>query len=109
MIELFAGALLIWHVGPGTTGLVPGATSHHEPSHKVIDGFISILLDQLNHTLRRLQSVTKTDPDQGHKPYLRHDRLAISTLYISEGHLGTLVVVELQLREVEVRHIGDRN
>lgn len=51
----------------------------------------------------------QTDSGQEHQPYLRHDWLAILTFHISEGHLGTLVLVELELREVEVRHLGDRN
>jgi len=40
---------------------------------------------------------------------LGHDRLATLILHITEGHLGGLVLVELELGEVHVRHLGQRN
>lgn len=36
---------------------------------------------------------------------LGHDGLAILTLNIAEGHLGALVLVELELRKVEVGNL----
>lgn len=42
-------------------------------------------------------------------PYLWHDRLAIFTLDVSEGHLGTLVVVDLQIRMIQIGYFLERD
>jgi hypothetical protein len=70
---------------------------------EIIHGLISIFLNQLDHALEetvRFWRVWLNGPTN-----LGHNRLAVFTLYISEGHLGALVFVEFELREVQVGHL----
>lgn len=76
--------------------------------HEVIDGFISIFTDQLKHALYYLLVLCLYVVKLKQHAYLGHDRFAIFTLYIAEGHFSTLMLVDLQIGGVKVGYLGHR-
>lgn len=79
-----------------------------ELSEEVAEAFLSVFLDELNHALN-LSAIAKKQDRRNRWTYLWHDRLAIITFHVSEGHLCALMLVDTKCWIVTVRDIVQRN
>lgn len=68
---------------------------------KIIDTTLGILLDEINHALK-FWSVCKGHVNKDRFTYVREDGIALLVKHITERHLGTLMLVNLDLRVVNV-------
>ena len=72
---------------------------------QIIQGLVSIVLDQVHHSLYLLAVFQDTDQFT----YIRHDGLAIGILHVAEGHLGALMLVDEQFGVVQVGNFFQGN
>ena len=82
-----------------------------EASQEVAESLFSVLDDQVDHTLPdgSADEIGKTKyVDSRLSSYLRHDRTTILALDVSERHLRALVLVDLELRVIEIRDLIQR-
>ena len=83
-----------------------------EASHEVAKSFRRVFDDQVDHALPNGSACgigTTKCVDSRLSSYLRHDRTTIFALDVTERHLRALVLVDLELRVVEIRDLVDRH
>jgi hypothetical protein len=68
---------------------------------KVIDTTLGVLLDEIDHALE-VSSVCKEHVVQKRYTYVREDGIALLVKHVTEGHLSALMLVNLDLRVINV-------
>ena len=91
-------------------GIAPGVSDRGWPDEtlkEVIDCLVGIFLDQFDHSLEIFIS---DDHETGRveETNCGHDGLAIIAFNIAKRHLGALIVVELELRKIQIWYLGQR-
>lgn len=91
---------------------------------QVVDGLVGVLADEVYHSLHCMSVLVPSTDGAFHEgmrlggrkeakgpgsAYLGHYGLPVGALDVPEGHLGALVVVELELREVVVGDLVQGN
>lgn len=73
-------------------------------SEEIINTLISILFDQVDHSLSSSQLRGLSHQVTG-ESYLWHDWFTVTALHISERHFSTLVLVDTQFRIVDIGNL----